>query len=93
MRLQYPRHTLHQPKNQRHDKHQNRNPKGIPLHRIPAIVPPLPQPPRLRLVKGLLQDHEAVVPEGKVLEAPVLGAQVAALCEARVEGVGRDLGE
>jgi len=70
-------HALHQPKengqarNQRHSK-----PEIIPLHRFPAIFPPLRYTLWFRFVKNLLQNNETIVPVVKIADLTVFGCKV-----------------
>ncbi len=79
--------TLNHSEEDGRGENQDGHPEGVPLDRVPAIIPPLPQPARAGLVEGLLQDDQSVVPEGKLLEPPVLSSQASSLGDALVQAV------
>ena len=69
---------LNHPKHHSHDKDQYRDPKGIPLHPVPPVMPPLRQGSRLGLIKGLLQNNESVMPDGEIFDPTLTSLQGAA---------------
>ena len=89
--LHPPFQALHYTKENRRREDQNCHPKGIPLHRVAAVVPPVAQGSRIRLVKRLLEDDKTVMPVVEALEAPVVYAQVTEVAQRRVEVVFTDL--
>lgn len=76
--------ALHQPEEDGDEEDEDGDPEGVPLHAVAAVEPPLRQRPRARLVEGLLEDHEAVVPVREGLEAPLVRREAAALGQQRV---------
>jgi hypothetical protein len=62
IRLQPTFNTLHDSENDSQRKDKGSDPKSVPLHAPPAIVPPLRNGDRFSLVKRILENHEAIVP-------------------------------
>ena len=76
------RNGLHHAEKDRHDEDQHGNPKGEPLCLLPVVPPQLRDVPRLRIVKGPLQQHQPVSPVDEFLNLP-LGA-VESMTDARL---------
>ncbi len=66
------------------DENQDGHPEVIPLHAVSPIVPPLGQRSRRSVVVGLLQDDQPVAPEVEAFNLPLLGLQISAEREARI---------
>lgn len=77
--------ALDEAKNDCEDQNQNSHPKGIPLHAIAAVVPPLRKGPRGSVVISLFQDHEPVPPELELFNLARFGIQGAAFGQPAVQ--------
>lgn len=67
---------LDEPEKDSKGQNEHSYPERIPLHAIPAIMPPLGKCARGRLIIGLLQNHQPVPPEFEVLNLALTCVQI-----------------
>lgn len=70
--------TLDNSKQNRQKEDQSSNPERVPLNSFPPVKPPLRQSAWLSLIKDLLENNQAIMPEVKVFNSAILGPKASA---------------